>query len=482
MSSFYFKRLKNLYKKMSDFSLSFDNIRDIPFEKYEKNFTFIVNDRRYETSRYVADILSPIIRGYHIIDETIDSFIIQTNDTIKTGSQSMSNDDESFLDFLNLAKFNQKTIKESHRNLFLQYFIQLGNINEYLRLQTEYFEGITSSNVIDRLQFITENVQIMKRTKDITKNYEILDKMSVQKMITYASSHFWELRKEKLKNLSKEMIEAIIRDDSLKLDEEDSLLSTIIELYEEDDQFSTLLEYVRFDNVSDECLSKFISTFNIENINASIWKSICERLQLSSKEEVIRKDERYLSSMTRKKGIKEFTPEPDHEFEGIMHYLTNQTTGNIHDNGTIKITTNSFFNNDNTYHPKNLVDYLNNNYYSSNDEPDTFICFDFKDRPIQLTNYAIKSHSSRPNYCHLRNWVIEVSNDNENWETVDYHSNDSRLNGSNITAIFKVNKELSDFYRFIRLRQTGYSWHSDYYIYFYFIEFFGKIDETTKKK
>ena len=34
------------------------------------------------------------------------------------------------------------------------------------------------------------------------KNYEILDKMSVQKMITYASSHFWELRKEKLKNLS----------------------------------------------------------------------------------------------------------------------------------------------------------------------------------------------------------------------------------------------------------------------------------------
>ena len=99
-----------------------------------------------------------------------------------------------------------------------------------------------------------------------------------------------------------------------------------------------------------------------------------------------------------------------------------------------------------------------------------------------MTNYAIKSHSSRPNYCHLRNWVIEVSNDNENWETVDYHSNDSRLNGSNITAIFKVNKELSDFYRFIRLRQTGYSWHSDYYIYFYFIEFFGKIDETAKKK
>lgn len=45
-----------------NFSLSFDNVKEIPLDKYEKNFTFIVNDKKYETSRYVADLVSPIIR------------------------------------------------------------------------------------------------------------------------------------------------------------------------------------------------------------------------------------------------------------------------------------------------------------------------------------------------------------------------------------------------------------------------------------
>ena len=35
---------------------------------------------------------------------------------------------------------------------------------------------------------------------------------------------------------------------------------------------------------------------------------------------------------------------------------------NIHDNGTIKIESNSIFNNDPDCHPKNIVDYANENF------------------------------------------------------------------------------------------------------------------------
>lgn len=43
--------------------------------------------------------------------------------------------------------------------------------------------------------------------------------------------------------------------------------------------------------------------------------------------------------------------------------------------------------------------------------------------------------------------------------------------------ILKKKEKLTDFYRFIRLRQTGHSWHNSYYVYLQSIEFFGQIKE-----
>ena len=109
-----------------------------------------------------------------------------------------------------------------------------------------------------------------------------------------------------------------------------------------------------------------------------------------------------------------------------------------------------------------------------------FICFDFKDKRIQLTCYSIKSSGNSSGSGHLRNWVIEVSKDGNEWKEVDRHTNDSTLNGRNIIGTFKVNEKQTDFYHFIRLRQIGYSWRGDYFIYFPQIEFFGKLERISK--
>ncbi len=94
-----------------------------------------------------------------------------------------------------------------------------------------------------------------------------------------------------------------------------------------------------------------------------------------------------------------------------------------------------------------------------------------------MTNYSIRSHSDGKNCGNLRNWAVEASKDGEKWEEIDSHSSFE----ANTTSTFNVN-----LYRFIRLRQTGYSWcdypNSNSYIQgFRFIEFFGKLQEPQPK-
>lgn len=170
-----------------------------------------------------------------------------------------------------------------------------------------------------------------------------------------------------------------------------------------------------------------------------------------------------------------FTHRENSEFDGILRYLTNKTGGNIHDNKTIDISSNSIYSD--SHHPKNLVDYSDRTHYCSNDEQDIKICFDMKENIIQLESYTIKSRNDGPNWGHLRNWVIEVSNDKNKWEIIDEHKNDSTLNERDIIATFET-KKTNGFYRFIQLRQTGESWRykqGNYMFYFKMIEFYGKL-------
>ena len=109
------------------------------------------------------------------------------------------------------------------------------------------------------------------------------------------------------------------------------------------------------------------------------------------------------------------------------------------------------------------------------------ICFDFKDKSIELTSYAIQSRGDPPNNVHLRNWVIEISNDGNKWTEIDRHQDDSTLNGSSIKKIFHIKNENKYFSRFIRLPQTGNSWYDSRnhnIIGFPFIEFYGKLENA----
>lgn len=128
--------------KNTQFILSFENTKNIPFEKYDNNFTFIVDRQRYVTSRVKAYFLSPIVSRYHDTDESIQEITITTSE---------QKDEDYFSDFLNLTNFEENAIDEKRRTRYIEYFYLLGNTNECYRLQSEYFENLSTKNIVDRL-------------------------------------------------------------------------------------------------------------------------------------------------------------------------------------------------------------------------------------------------------------------------------------------------------------------------------------------
>lgn len=433
-----------------EYSLSLENFQTLPFDKYGDHFTFIVNGKRYETSRITADLLSPTIRNYHYQDCTNNEFTIN----IKTND----GDNDYFKDFLQLCTFEQNQIDQSKLDYFCQYFILLGNTKEYLKIQNNIFDNITTENVLDKL------IQLQKIFTNYQQNIDLPNEL-FESLIQYASEHFSELNKDKMKKIDKSIIELIIRKETLKLNEEDDLLKFILNLYEENNENSPLFEYIEFDKVSKEAFENFIESFSIEYLSLGIWKSICKRfLNYQNIMDYKRLNKSQPINMPYIKG---------QEFNGIIQFLTNKVGGNEHKNGTIKITSNSILTNISL--PQNSIDYnTSSSYYQSSvDTENTELCFDFKENAIQVSNYSIESSCCN---IHLKNWVMEVSNDRKNWVLIDEHINDPALKNNRISTF--NTKLLNDFYRFARIRQTGKSWDDSYTFVFYKIELFGKLIEN----
>ncbi|KAK8893839.1 hypothetical protein M9Y10_022268 [Tritrichomonas musculus] len=447
-----------------EFSLGIKNLNDLPFHKYEKNFSFIVNGKEYKTNRFIADMLSPIVRNLHYNDETLDAFSFNTKHSILDGKIEI----DYFNDFLNLSQFQTVNMDKNRMKVYSEYFCHLGNLEEYFRLRSDSCQEFSKEDAVYQLVTI---IEMLSTNHGMNKQDYESYKSTIDELIKFIASNFEDIDKGQMKELKYDIIEEIISSESLKLRDEDTLLQFILDLYDFDHDYSNLFKYVIFSNISDGTFKNFIEKLDIDNLNEKIWKLICNRILLP-REETIKgiNQNRYIEN------VQKFEYQKGREFQGIMQYLTEKTGGNIHDNGTIKIDSNSL--SKNNYHPKNLIDFNNdNNYYHSNNDILSEIYFDFKDKKIQLTDYSIKSYDQESYTGHIKDWAIDVSNDGKNWDTIDTHKNDNALNGPNIIATFSIQKKDSEFSRFVRFRQTGPNWNGRNcnFIYFSTIEFYGNL-------
>jgi hypothetical protein len=128
------------------------------------------------------------------------------------------------------------------------------------------------------------------------------------------------------------------------------------------------------------------------------------------------------------------------------------------------------------------VKYDWNDYFYTHNSANSWIQFDFKDRSVSLTHYALKSDGHTYGSYHLLEWTISGSNDGKDWTILD-EQNTQDLNGNYVTKMFCCgdSSSVSQFYRYIRLTQTGKNSSGHDHLMLANIEFFGSMVNSAMK-
>ena len=409
----------------------FNDIERIDFHEFEKDFLFIVNGEIYQTNSFVANILSPnISKNYK---EKVNTSYYEIN----------TKHEGDFNKIIEYGEMKSINISKEERKYFIDILKQLGNRQECAQFYEELQEDISYENVINRILIKQElDIQFEEEISFISNNFDSFHTKYPESILT----------------LDVNIIERIISNDEMKLNNEEELFDLILELYDKSKEYSILFSYVNFNNLSIESIKKFTNNFDINDINSHIWKNIRQRL------------EQDISHQKSHQDISTDTIEKTHQ-NHILKYLSEKFEGNVHTKNVVKITASSI----GIGQVENIVEEGDDKDFYTNNEPDSWIKFDFKERKVLLDRYTLKTVNWPEGSHHLKNWVLEVSDDDNNFTVIDRRENCDLLNGSLKTATFEVSHSTPA--RFVRLRQTGVNWFGGNRLVLTQIEFSGFICE-----
>lgn len=166
---------------------------------------------------------------------------------------------------------------------------------------------------------------------------------------------------------------------------------------------------------------------------------------------------------------------------GIISYLTNEFGGNVHHKGIVNVTASSVHGREHENQPYSVTELDSESEFFSNDEKDSWVCYDFRERRVKPRSYTVRSMFNMFRGKHYpKSWVFEGSNDGTTWTELNRQWNNSDLKGSYATHNFKVSVSPNESFRFLRLRQTGKNHADCYFMIFSGLEIFGVL--LTKEK
>jgi hypothetical protein len=406
--------------------------------RIENDFTFIVGDNRYDCPWFIAEFVSPRVSQLRSVDITMTEFHIETNDPGRL-----------FESILTLGWGSTIFVSEETFSFFVSISRELCNWELYFRLY----------------EVFNENLSVSKFYKEF-KDYEMTDDFPEQG-IGFLSSHFYEIDSSFLNGLPISIIIRILSNSSLRLKTEDSLYKMIRSEIERNSEFIELFSFVRFEFLSVELIGNFISWscehFEIleQFFTQSLWTAISCRLCLSVN--IKCPPERYHFENLH------FVPQSSNPLSGIISYLTSKHEENVHDRGIVNVSGSTIYR---SCAAKNAVDLLSTSFFHSQNEPNQWLCYDFKDRKVRPTHYSVHAHSG--NY-YLRSWILEGSIDGSSWAELDHHTNDQTTNSNHPIGTFSISSDCK--YQFLRVRQTGVNANGNHEIILYAMEIFGDLIE-----
>ena len=143
---------------------------------------------------------------------------------------------------------------------------------------------------------------------------------------------------------------------------------------------------------------------------------------------------------------------PARRLDGIVCYLTKKHGANVHQSGVVNVTASSTSGRDSN--PMHLTESEQFWTFSSNNAPESWVCYDFRALRVIPTSYSIRSSGAGQGGPHPKSWVLEVSEDGYNWTVFDSRQDNNDLNGPYLVQNFTIEGQPKRC-RYVRLKQTG---------------------------
>lgn len=406
---------------------------------------YMANHKTVKCNKIIADLISPKIAYIHKCDPTFNSYDLEFAD-YRLLEKLIFDENKDY----NIFHYQSINFNKNEFDAMIKIAESLGNIDLYCQL-TERTE-IDVNNVVPVLIHKLAN-------KGSTES------KSIEREINFIAQNFSEISQSQLMELDYDTLNMIFSLDSFHINSEDELFELVYQLIEQDYESGYLLENVQFEYLSPEKLKKYLSLLNIDNMNASLWKRICKRLLSVPPRPMI-------ESPRRSNQIVKIDFDNKDQFNGIFRYLNDKCKGNAHLEKLIEITSSG----DKLNKCYQIIDKnWNNRWFTKNCH--SWWMVDFKDMFVSLTGYSLKTYiAGDTGYPHLQSWIIEGSNDKEQWDKIDKQDPNTYLKGPGYSKMFQFSRP-SIPYRYIRLMSKGpdHEGEDSFYLLLSSIEFFGTL-------
>jgi hypothetical protein len=241
-------------------SLSSNGLQRTEKSHFGDRFTFFIGEYCYSCPTVIAEFLSPRVSLMRSADWTIDEFHLETADP-----------HEWFSGFFGLGFGHELTIdnelRSEHLNFLRSICEELSNSELLDKLLPPLQERPSRAELISRLEFLS--LAGLECTMEL-KGLALL---------------FYEFDGTDLELLSLSTLERILSDPDLVLVSEDWFFDIICHLGSKECSYISLLRFVRFEFVSDKCITRAIDliTNSFEFLTRDIWQAFTYRLTLPVK-------------------------------------------------------------------------------------------------------------------------------------------------------------------------------------------------------
>jgi len=159
-------------------------------------------------------------------------------------------------------------------------------------------------------------------------------------------------------------------------------------------------------------------------------------------------------------------------FSGIFDGLSKKLGRNLADSSDVDVTASSYHSD--PYLPKNVLK-NDSSIWCSQNLPNSWIQFDFKERKVSITSYSMND------YNRVKSWKVEGSTDGSTFEiidnkvdTTDFQNSNLGFNDPSAQKNFPVQPN-NKYYRYIRITSTSKNWYNTDWFRLYRVEFFGFV-------